>query len=281
MSSKERQPGRCIVLIGLLLLLVACGSQMNPFSNISPDQATATSVAADATITANEAAATATAKANAVAATATATVAATPNPYPPHTGNLVLNDSLDDFLNGSFNPYGWDERSDPVSACEFTTPHFGSGGAYQDRQSRKGFINTCFATNTNFSNFAYQVQMTIVEGDEGGIVFCGDSENGTFYYFSFRSDGPYFLLLYQGYKSTDIKTLEEGTNPVIHTGLNQHNLIAVVVHNGNIDLYLNMQHVASVKDSTYSSGQIGVAADDASANQTVVEFSNAKVWAPL
>jgi len=55
------------------------------------------------------------------------------------------------------------------------------------------------------------------------------------------------------------------------------NLIAVVAKGNSITLYVNGQNIGSVSDSTYSQGEIGVAADDVS-NPTEVVFSNAKVW---
>jgi hypothetical protein len=42
-------------------------------------------------------------------------------------------------------------------------------------------------------------------------------------------------------------------------------------------VYVNKQYLASVTDSTYSMGQIGVTAEDLT-NSTEVVFSNAKVW---
>ncbi len=78
--------------------------------------------------------------------------AGTANPYPPNTGTLALNDSLSDNSNGYF----WSENNDSTGRCEF------SGGAYHDSVLPHVSSHNCFAVTTNFNNFAYEVQMTIM-----------------------------------------------------------------------------------------------------------------------
>ena len=46
--------------------------------------------------------------------------------------------------------------------------------------------------NTNVNNFAYQVQVTIVQGSSAGVVFRADN-NGDFYYFRIGIDQSYEL----------------------------------------------------------------------------------------
>jgi eukaryotic-like serine/threonine-protein kinase len=84
-------------------------------------------------------------------ATATAAVV-----YPPSNGTLALNDPLSDNTLG----YGWYQ----TNVCVFT------GGDYHVTSPSSYFI-FCAAQNTNYSNFAYEVQMIIISGDCGGIYF--------------------------------------------------------------------------------------------------------------
>jgi hypothetical protein len=51
----------------------------------------------------------------------------------------------------------------------------------------------------------------------------------------------------------------------------------VAGRHGKIDLYVNKQHIASVLNNTFSSGQVGVIGSSY-ANLTDVMFSNAQVW---
>jgi serine/threonine protein kinase len=184
-----------------------------------------------------------------------------PNPYPPHTGTLLLDDALSD------NGLTWPQGSDSHGSCAFTS------GAYRVSGSTPGFY-FCNNGATNFSNFAYQVQMTIISGNSGGTTFRTDAAAGKYYFFRIGLDGSYELGRQEG---DQYQTLKNGTSSAINTGLNQSNLIAVVANGSSIDLYVNLHHIDSVSDSTYTSGQVGVAAYSTTGT-TEVAFSNAMVW---
>ncbi len=215
--------------------------------------ATATSSAADATATA-QVNITATAQAN---MTATAVASRNPDPSFP---TLIFDDPLVDNSKG----YGWDEAK-----CKF------SQGAYVT--STSGGYSYCPATNTDFSNFVYQVQVTITKGDCGGIVF---RLNGTVYdFFLICQDQSYAFFMH----NTDTVLLSaaaSGTSPAIHRGLNQPNFLAVEAQGSSIKLYANHQLLQSVSDENTTHGQIGVIADDLHGHSTSVTFSNADVWTP-
>src|SRR5947209_1393315 len=119
--------------------------------------------------------------------------------------------------------------------------------------------------------------MTMITGDYGGIIFCANSANSQFYYFSIGRDGLYFLARFVNSNSSQAQTLGKGAATFIHTGPNQSNLLASVVHDGTIDFYVNQQKIGSVNDDSYTHGQIGVFAGNAG-NPADVEFRNVKVW---
>ena len=246
----KRRPGlgTTILLVGLALLVAVGGSlgvfyftrsnQQNPSPSTSSNQQNPTS---PITTSNNQ-----------------------QNPYPPY-GTLALDDPLSDNSHG----YGWyDYPTNSIGgACQFT------GGAYHVSQSNAQYISFCSAKSTNFSNFAFEVQMRIIQGDCGGVIFrFKEPNNGTFYYFAVCQDGMYAL-----YNSYDITLIQPNSSSAIHTGLNQSNLIAVVANSSTLDLYVNNQKIDSVSDSAHSQGQIGVAATDLK-NPTEVVFSDAKVW---
>jgi hypothetical protein len=198
---------------------------------------------------------------------ATATIPVTdgtaiPNPYPPHQGASVVNDPLVDNSHG----FKWDQRS---SSCQF------SNNAYYASTSVNSYNFFCVAYGTNFSNFAYEVRMTILKGDAGGLFFRGDADNSKFYYFRIDPTGYFRLIIFTGHTSAD--TLAEGTISAFHTGLGQSNLIAVVAQKDHLALYVNHQLIKAVTDSTLSQGQIGLVASDYS-HPTEVAFADAKVW---
>ncbi len=196
-------------------------------------------------------------------ATATASViAANPNPY--DGGTLALYDSLS-------QPLNWynDTNTSFGGACQFTN------GAYHISLSKPERNYPC-TEGSDFSNFTFEVQMTISKGDCGGVVFR-EGPGGKHYYFSVCQDGYYSLILYVDYTGTNAKYLTSNSSLAIHTGLNASNLIAVVANGSTLGLYVNRQKIDSVTDSTYSHGTIGLTAE-AFNNPTEVIFQNAKVW---
>jgi serine/threonine protein kinase len=189
-------------------------------------------------------------------------------PYPPQNTSPVLNDPLQDNSKGN----NWEENtSDSLDDCTF--------------KNRSFDINTngwelCAAKTTDFTNFIYEVQMKIVKGDWGGIAFRIDPMSSN--HFSHSS----FVINQNGSYSVDTSTsidangnlLAQGSSSAIHQGLNQTNLVAVVVSGTITRLYVNHKRIAVVGSNTFfPHGEIGVIATS-SGNQTEVTFQNANVW---
>src|SRR6266852_3872682 len=143
-----------ILLVVLAVLLIGGGLGLAYLSIIGQMTAhTQATVTAQANVTATAIAAT-TATAQAVNANATATasvIAANPDPYPPGGGTLALLDPLHDNSQG----HNWDTNA---TNCAF------SGGTYHVSAPGTPFFASCAARSTNFSNFIYEVQMTIIKG---------------------------------------------------------------------------------------------------------------------
>ncbi len=185
-----------------------------------------------------------------------------PNPFPPHQGVLVLNDPLIDNSHG----FNWDVEK---NECQFAKD------GYHVSTSLKSYSFWCTAFGTNFNNFAYEVQMTIIKGDSGGLIFRADANESKVYYFRIDQTGHFMFIVFTGHTSGS--SLAEGTILAFHTGTGQPNLIAVVAQRDHLTLYVNRQSVKTVTNSTFSQGQIGVAASD-SDSPVEVGFTNAKVW---
>lgn len=226
---------------------------------------TATALASEAVVA--QAHATATAQANAnVTATAQAIVG---NPYPPYGGTLVLNDPLSDNSQG----HNWDEQAlSSTKDCRFVA------GAYESTihgSNDTERSNACFAENSDFTNFTFQVQVTVVKGSCGGVSFRGDSKAGNFYEFHVCSDGTY--QVYDVDMGIIGSPSASGLFPAIHKGLGQTNVVAVVAINNTITLYVNGQNITIVNDSFDSHGQIGCEATE-TGTSTIVMFRNAMLW---
>lgn len=184
----------------------------------------------------------------------------TPTPQPGSA--LVLNDPL---TAQDANQWSLVTFTGGAGGCGF------SNGAYHAVAAQAGSFAICTAQATNFANFTYQVQMTILSGttqDGGGLIFR--SSNGSAYRFRVGINGSFDLV-------DQIKELASGSSPAIKTGLNQTNLLTVVARGSSISLYVNKQLIANVHDSLSGSGSIGMLAVDFT-NPTDVAFNNAQVW---
>jgi hypothetical protein len=266
---RPRRTGRILAIIGgVVVLLIIAGIifAVAANNNAATAHVNATATAVKGTAQANTAAtasANATVSANATAsavASATAATALT-NPYPPGGGTLAINDPLTDNSQGN----NWYDNG---TACTFT------GGAYQVAISQSGFVQDCLTQAKHFSDFAYQVQMTITQGDAGGVVFRADDANNNYYYFRIDLSGNYEL---DNFDSSGGHKINGGTSSAIKTQLNQPNIIGIVAQGNTIDAYVNMQHIATFHDSKLVQGRVGVAAEDVN-NTTTVSFGNLKVW---
>ncbi len=185
-------------------------------------------------------------------ATATATII-TGNPYPtyfPGTGKLVLFDPL----NRNY-PSHWDTNS----SCSFIH------GAYHATTTTKG-LNPCLDSYDDFSDFAFQVQITILNGNCGGIAFRVNSSKNTFSYFEICQNGYYKLNGPQLY----------GSSSAIKRGFNQVNLIAIVAKGNNVAVYVNGQQTDTMTNNS-TDNEFGLLADNQPA-QTEVAFNNVQIW---
>lgn len=194
--------------------------------------------------------------------------------YLPYKGTLALDDPLQDNSKG----YNWQEASDSYDdSCSFTK---GAYHAITKRPSGQtgGLLYTCAAESSNFDNFAFQVQMNIVKGDCGALVFRGVPSNFQFYYFRVCLDGYYTLFVYKNTQDIPSPSVGPLSSVSVHTGLNEWNFITVVAKGNIIDFYVNQKKIDSITDSTYSKGQIALAAEIQTSDLTEVIYSNAKVW---
>jgi len=132
----------------------------------------------------------------------------------------------------------------------------------------------CTDHSLNLSDFVFEVQMTIIQGSCGGIVFRTNLSQG--YFLGVCTNGSYKLTrIANSQKSNDV--IPSRFSPAINTGLNQTNVIAIVARVSTFTLYVNKQQVDTITDGTYTNGLIGVAAIEKH-TPTEVAYSNARVW---
>src|SRR6266702_3279630 len=187
---------------------------------------------------------------------ATAQAAAIPDPYQP-AGTLALMDSLS-------QPFAWGDCGQFVD------------GAYQISSPSNSYI-PCYDKQQTYSNFAFEVKMTIKQGDCGGLAIRANSDGSQVYIFSVCQNSHYRFTKYVSFSGSDAVRLTYGSSSAINQGTNQSNVIAVVANGGSFDLYVNGQKIDSTSDNTYSQGFIGLIAYPLN-NQTVVTYQDVRVW---
>ncbi|HEY4034113.1 MAG TPA: protein kinase [Ktedonobacteraceae bacterium] len=264
------------IAMGLLVLIVSSAVVVASVSNtittnnanatataqsINDDNATAQSIDDDNATAAAQAQATsdaATAQAN-----STATVIAdNPDPYQP-AGPLAFVDPLS-------QPNIWENNSNTNwgGQCQFVN------GTYQISQAPSNKIFLCNEGN-QYSNFAFEVQMTINQGDCGGMIIRNDGSNAMDYSFQVCQDGSYGFYKYTSNSTSS--TLTSGNSSAINQGTGQSNTIAIVANGSNFDLGVNSQKIDSASDGAYSTGYIGLIAE-ANNDATTVTYQDARAW---
>jgi hypothetical protein len=274
-----KQRALLLITIALLLimgsvLVITSGSNTIATNNanatataqsVDDDNATATAQSIDddnatATVQTQATSDAATAQANSTATV----IAANPDPYQP-SGTLALVDPLsqsNEWQSGSNTDFG--------GQCQFVN------GSYQISQSPPNKFYPC-DENTQYSNFAFEVKMTINQGDCGGMRIRNDGSNGKDYVFKVCQDGSYGFYKYTSNSSKDEVTLTSGNSSAINQGAGQSNTIAVVANSSNFDLYINSQKIDTASDGAYSKGYVGLVAW-ANNDATTVIYQDARVW---
>lgn len=149
---------------------------------------------------------------------------------------------------------------------------------------------SCSTTNIALRDLAYQAEVTIVQGTNGGLIFHNNflpNPNGGLYYFIVTTKGDFSLfdrsITYQNKQfsaSGPRLLIGPQRSSAIKTGLGQTNLLTVITRGTSIYLYINKRFVGSAQDSTSLSGTIGMfGGGEASGSAVDVVFKNAQVWA--
>lgn len=202
-------------------------------------------------------------------------------PYPiylPGKGTFALHDPLRDDSKG----YEWNPPNYPDCVFKRGGLHV---SVYGDN-THPVYFHVCIGRTPRFKDFAYEIKMTFINGDCGGVVFrSGDPQyDPRLYYFYICQDGQYGLVHYTGnvLNTTINPILTEGHSPYIILGSGQTNVIALVAQGPKFDLYVNQQYIDEVQDPDpdyYRDGMIGVIAKALGLNTpTEVAFSDARVW---
>ncbi|HTD20252.1 MAG TPA: hypothetical protein VK667_12055, partial [Ktedonobacteraceae bacterium] len=222
--------GGIIALLVVLVLALIGGSILVYYAAVlHPQQLSVEATSTAHTTQVNNLHATQTA--SAVAANATATVNAL-SPQDLYTritaGTPTLNDPL--ATQGSTT---WSQLGSGDGRCAFT------GGALH-ATSNTGSA-ACVALGSTYSNFVYQVQVSVIRGDLGGIFFRTDQVSHKLYMFAISPNG-FYALYYIGQNasgSASENILAASISTTINTGFKSKNVISVLARGSEISIFIN------------------------------------------
>ena len=153
----------------------------------------------------------------------------------------------------------------PGNTCQYTN------NTFQMSNSTPNTYNYCDESQ-NFSNFVFEVHMTIVQGDCGGAMIQHNPDNGQGYLFLVCSSGDDYLTKYTSSGGSNLTyTYQQFNSSAV-------NILAIAFNHGSIVMYVNQQEIASYNDDSFSSGEIALIATDLQ-NSTTVNYTDARVWA--
>ncbi|HEX9131048.1 MAG TPA: protein kinase [Ktedonobacteraceae bacterium] len=190
--------------------------------------------------------------------------------YLPGSGAFALYDPMKDDSKG----YAWNPPNYRYCNFQGSALHVNVFGDNTDT----GHFHPCIGKTPMFRDFAYQIEMTVIKGDCGGIVFR--SHDPLLYYFYICQNGQYGLVRYQDNNDpSKNQVLRAGSSSHIEVGLGQANVIAVLARGHSMYLYVNQVQIDWAYDTSYSDGTIGVLAKAFDLfRPTEVAFNDATVW---
>ena len=188
------------------------------------------------------------------------------------SGQPIMSDNLDQPQSSRWSN---EQQNQGKGSCTFKTAN-GTTTYHLVVQTNAPPI-TCFARNSNFSNFAFQVKMLDTQGGYGndsGITFCGNNTGSTFNLLSVSRAG-YSSISYQAGQA---KLLTSGTLPVPLGNTGNGDQLTVIALNGHYSLYLDGHFVAKQDETTACSGSIGIFLGGQQTINSDYAFSDARVW---
>ncbi len=154
--------------------------------------------------------------------------------------------------------------------CVFT------GGSYHVAVKQANFLQTCESTSLQLDNFALQVDVSLLSGNDAGVIL---RVSGTqFYDFEITNQGQFFL---RRHDSNDgyVTLIDRTKSSAIAAG--QKNTLLVIAKGNDFKLYINGTFVGEQQNSTSTdtTGQIGfVAGTLSSTTAGEASFSNLKIY---
>jgi hypothetical protein len=115
----------------------------------------------------------------------------------------------------------------------------------------------------------------LLSAADAGLVFRANASQNQFYDFEITNQGEFYLRYFANDKPTYL--IPKTASSVIQ-GVSSKNTLLVVAKGTSFQLFINGALVGAIQDSTFASGQVGVAAGTLSASSGDASFANLRVY---
>lgn len=171
--------------------------------------------------------------------------------------------------------------SDPLSAPDSNNwPNDGTNCAFTNNSyfvtaNNANTLQPCLSNSLQYGNAAIQVDVTLISSADAGLIFRASTDGSQFYDFEITNQGQFYLRYRHNGKYTSLIA-----NTASHAiqGIGHKNTLLVLAHGSSFQLYINGTFVGEAQDSTFASGQLGVAAGTLTANSGDASFANLRVF---
>ena len=160
----------------------------------------------------------------------------------------------------------WQVTTSSTGSCLFTN------GVYQASTQEPQTSIRCMAKEQQCHNCAFQADLMIVNGNNGGVIVRYDPVQKKGYYFLLGSDSSYKLGVFDGQTSHSLLV-----NLSSAIKADQWNQLTVIALDNKLSIYINQQYIDEVSDTTSPQGMVGLVAEG-TLNPTQVMFRNAQLW---
>lgn len=176
-------------------------------------------------------------------------------------GKPLLNDPL-----GSEDANNWPNDG---SNCAF------QNNAYFVTATTANILQPCIAIVPQYGDAAIQVDVTLLTAADAGLVFRANASQNQFYDFEITNQGEFDLRYFLNNKPVFL--IQKTASSVIR-GVSSTNTLLVIARGNSFQLFINGKFVGQTQDSTFATGQVGVAAGTLSASNGDASFVNLRVY---
>lgn len=191
-----------------------------------------------------------------------------PTPSPVSTGALLFSDSFD-------SPFsGWETYSESEGSASY------SSGALHIYDYAYGLRGENSYVDRNFADFILEVETWLVAGSENNwhYIICRSDLVSSYYGFGVSADGYYTIFKFVNGELTTLAAPR--FSGFINTGQGIRNLARVECVGSTLSLWANGNLLATVDDSSFSSGYVALGCEAMGSTSTEVAFDNFVIASP-